>query len=265
LTTGEPVKGQAARFDVTWAEGQAPDERYVDFVYQPLREEDNSISGIIVLGVDVTENKRAQKALIQNEKLAAVGRLSASIAHEINNPLGAVTNLLYLAGLASSMGEVQDYLHRADSELRRISAITNQTLSFSKQSAMKTVDGAELLGGVINVFQSRLLNGRVRVEQRVRSHDPIRCCEGEIRQVLSNLVSNAIESMQSLGRTAAFAEPMRDELVERKKRSDYYGRGHRDRHSPGCSEKDIRAFLYDQRTSGTWTRTIGEPRHRHSP
>jgi len=184
---------------VTWAEGQAPDERYVDFVYQPLREEDNSISGIIVLGVDVTENKRAQKALIQNEKLAAVGRLSASIAHEINNPLGAVTNLLYLAGLATSLDEVRDYLHRADSELRRISAITNQTLSFSKQSAMKTVDGAELLGGVINVFQSRLLNGRVQVEQRVRSHDPIRCCEGEIRQVLSNLVSNAIESMQSSG------------------------------------------------------------------
>ena len=199
FATGEPVRGQAARFDVTWAEGQVPDERYVDFVYQPLREEDNSISGIIVLGVDVTENKRAQKALVQNEKLAAVGRLSASIAHEINNPLGAVTNLLYLAGLASSMGEVQDYLHRADSELRRISTITNQTLSFSKQSTMKTVDGAELLGGVINVFQSRLLNGRVRVEQRVRSHDPIRCCEGEIRQVLSNLVSNAIESMQSSG------------------------------------------------------------------
>ena len=199
FATGEPVRGQAARFDVTWAEGQVPDERYVDFVYQPLREEDNSISGIIVLGVDVTENKRAQKALIQNEKLAAVGRLSASIAHEINNPLGAVTNLLYLAGLASSMGEVQDYLHRADSELRRISTITNQTLSFSKQSTMKTVDGAELLGGVINVFQSRLLNGRVRVEQRVRSHDLIRCCEGEIRQVLSNLVSNAIESMQSSG------------------------------------------------------------------
>jgi signal transduction histidine kinase len=200
FTTGEPVSRQGSRFDLIWAEGQAPDERYLDFVYQPLREEDGSVSGIIALGVDVTENKRAQKALIQNEKLAAVGRLSASIAHEINNPLGAVTNLLYLAGLTGSLSEVQDYLHRADSELRRISAITNQTLSFSKQSSsMKTVNGAELLGGVIDIFQSRLLNGRVRVEQRVRSHDPIRCSEGEIRQVLSNLISNAIESMQSSG------------------------------------------------------------------
>jgi signal transduction histidine kinase len=200
FTTGEPVSRQGSRFDLIWAEGQAPDERYLDFVYQPLREEDGSISGIIALGVDVTENKRAQKALIQNEKLAAVGRLSSYIAHEINNPLGAVTNLLYLAGMASSMGEVQDFLHRADSELRRISAITNQTLSFSKQSANpKPISCEELIDGVVNIYQSRLLNGRVRVEQRIRAHRAITCVEGEIRQVLSNLVSNAIESMQSPG------------------------------------------------------------------
>jgi signal transduction histidine kinase len=200
IATGEPVKGQGARFDVTWAEGQAPDERYLDFVYQPLREEDGSISGVIVLGVDVTENRRAQKALVQNEKLAAVGRLAASIAHEINNPLGAVTNLLYLARSATSSIEVQDFLDRADSELRRISAITNQTLSFSKQSAtIKTIRSAELIGGVINIYQSRLLNGRVTVEQRTRSDQAITCVEGEIRQVLSNLVSNAIESMQNTG------------------------------------------------------------------
>lgn len=200
LATGEPVKGQGARFDLTWASGQAPDERYVDFLYQPLREEDNSISGIMVLGVDVTQHKRAQRALIQNEKLAAIGRLSASIAHEINNPLGAVTNLLYLAKMENTSIEVRDFLDRADSELRRISTITNQTLSFSKQPAsMKTVHSSELLGGVVNIFHSRLLTGRVRVEQRIRSHHPISCFEGEIRQVLSNLVSNAIESMQNSG------------------------------------------------------------------
>ena len=200
IATGEPVRGQGARFDLTWAEGQAPDERYLDFVYQPLREEDGSISGIIVLGVDVTENKRAHEALVRNEKLAAIGRLSASIAHEINNPLAAVTNLLYLARLASSLIEVQDFVYRADRELRRISAITNQTLSFSKQSASKkSVNGAELLEGVINIFQSRLTNGRVSVAQRIRSQEPVVCFEGEIRQVLSNLVSNAIESMQNSG------------------------------------------------------------------
>ena len=200
IATGEPVRGQGARFDLIWAEGQAPDERYLDFVYQPLREEDGSISGIIVLGVDITENERAQKALIQNEKLAAVGRLSASIAHEINNPLAAVTNLLYLARLASASIEVQHYLDRADSELRRISAITNQTLSFSKQSAnFKPISPTELVDGVVNIYQSRLSNGRVRVELRIRAAHSVTCCEGEIRQVLSNLVSNAIEFMQSSG------------------------------------------------------------------
>lgn len=200
FVSGEPIHGQGARFDLTWAEDQAPDERYVDFVYQPLREEDGTTSGIIVMGVDITENKRAQKALIQNEKLAAVGRLSAAIAHEINNPLGAVTNLLFLARVASSSRDVQDYLAQADSELRRISAITNQTLSFSKQSAnLKPVSSSELIEGVLNIYQSRLANCRVRVEQRLRAHRPITCFEGEIRQVLSNLVSNAIESMQSAG------------------------------------------------------------------
>ncbi|MGA2849891.1 MAG: ATP-binding protein [Terracidiphilus sp.] len=198
--TGEPFRGQGVRYAVTWAEGQAPDERFVDFVYQPLHEEDNSISGIIAIGVDVTENKRAHMALLQNERLAAIGRLSASIAHEINNPLGAVTNLLFLAKVSGASDEVQGFLDRADIELRRISVITNQTLSFGKQSAsMKTVDIAELLEGVISIYQSRLLNGHVRVERRIGSHQPIACLEGEIRQVLSNLVSNALESMQSTG------------------------------------------------------------------
>ena len=198
--TGEPFRGQGVRYAVTWAEGQAPDERFVDFVYQPLREEDNSISGIIAIGVDVTENKRAHMALLQNEKLAAIGRLSASIAHEINNPLGAVTNLLFLAKVSGASDEVQGFLDRADIELRRISAITNQTLSFGKQSAdMKTVDIAELLESVINIFQSRLVNGRVRIERRIGSHQPIACFEGEVRQVLSNLVSNALESMPTKG------------------------------------------------------------------
>jgi signal transduction histidine kinase len=197
IRTGTPITKQGARFDLTLAAGQAPDERYLDFVYQPLREEDGSISGIIVLGVDITDSKRAQKALIQNEKLAAVGRLAASIAHEINNPLGAVTNLLYLARVDSTSTEVRDLLDRADIELRRISAITNQTLSFSKQpSNLKPVSSAELIDGVIDIYHSRLLNGRVRVEKRIRTDQPIMCFEGEIRQVLSNLISNAIESMQ---------------------------------------------------------------------
>jgi len=198
--TGQSVAGHDARFDLTWAEGHEPDERYLDFVYQPLREDDNSISGVIILGVDVTENKRAQKALIQNEKLAAVGRLAASIAHEINNPLTAVTNLLYLARCAGSQEQVRDFLDRADDELRRISVITNQTLTFSKKAIHpQSVLGADLIESVVNVYRSRLLNGHVSLERRIRSGRQIACFEGEIRQVLNNLVGNAIDAMHGRG------------------------------------------------------------------
>src|SRR6201999_4428264 len=80
---GEPYVGYSSRFDVYAGEGVPPDERYVDFVYQPLRESDDTISGIIVLGVDVTDRKRAQDGLLQAEKLAEGGRLARSIGHEI--------------------------------------------------------------------------------------------------------------------------------------------------------------------------------------
>src|SRR6201996_1819417 len=115
---GEPSVGYSSRFDVYAGEGVPPDERYVDFVYQPLRESDDTISGIIVLGVDVTDRKRAQDVLLQTEKLAAVGRLASSIAHEINNPLESVTNLLYLAQQTAVNPLPRQYLTTAEMELR---------------------------------------------------------------------------------------------------------------------------------------------------
>ena len=95
--TGEPFFAQSYPVDIQRSSGQPLERRFLDFVYQAMREPDRRISGIIVLGVDVTERKRAEEALRNTEKLAAVGRLAASIAHEINNPLEAVTNLIYLS------------------------------------------------------------------------------------------------------------------------------------------------------------------------
>jgi signal transduction histidine kinase len=94
--TGEPFAANSLLINLARTPGEPLEARYVDFVYQPMREADGTISGILALGVDVTERRRTENALLQSEKLAAVGRLSASIAHEINNPLEAVTNLLYL-------------------------------------------------------------------------------------------------------------------------------------------------------------------------
>jgi len=95
--TGESLAASSQPIELARRSGQPLERRYVDFVYQAIREPDGAISGIMVLGVDVTQRKQAEDALRTTEKLVAVGRLAASIAHEINNPLEAVTNLHFLA------------------------------------------------------------------------------------------------------------------------------------------------------------------------
>ena len=156
--------------------------------------------GIAVFFHDVTDRRKADAALIKSEKLAAVGRLAASIAHEINNPLESVTNLLYLARASSDLEEVQQYLSTADRELRRAAAITSQTLRFHKQSSSPTeIISQELIDDVLSIYQSRIVNSHVHIEKRERTKDTVRCFEGEIRQVLNNLVGNAIDAMHPEG------------------------------------------------------------------
>ena len=149
---------------------------------------------------DVTREKQTTAALIQTEKLAAVGRLAASIAHEINNPLEAVTNLLYLAQGSEQIDEVKEYLTIAEAELQRVSVISRQTLRFYKQSsAPREVTFSDLIGTVLAVHHGRMENPRVEVERRDRTNTSFSCFDGEIRQVLNNLVGNAVDAMGSKG------------------------------------------------------------------
>ena len=161
-----------------------------------------SKDGIVVFSRDITKLKHATAAVLQNEKLAAVGRLASSIAHEINNPLEAVTNLLYLANTSEDLEEARPYLRNADIELRRASVITQQTLRFHRQATRPTqVTFAELVKGILTGQHSRLANSGAEVEERNRASRPVLCMEGEVRQVLSNLVSNAIDAMSGGGGT----------------------------------------------------------------
>jgi len=197
---GERYAGREVRYDVYKGEGQPPDERYLDFIYEPLREEDGSISGIITLGVDVTERKLAQEVLLKTEKLAAVGRLASSIAHEINNPLESVMNLLYIARREDDLNAVRDFLDVAERELQRVSAITNQTLNFHRQSSdPREITCLELFSEVLQIYQGKLVNSNVTIEKCKRAERGVRCFEGEIRQVLSNVLGNAIDAMRPEG------------------------------------------------------------------
>ncbi len=199
--TGEPYVGRGIPIQLARLPDHPLELRYLDFVYQPKREPDGSVSGIIVLGVDVTDARRSEQILLQSEKLNAVGRLASSIAHEINNPLEAVTNLIYLAQSAAVNPETRHYLATAEIELRRVSAIANQTLRFHRQSTNPTpVLAAGLIDATLPLYQSRISNAHVKVERRDRARRPVTCLDGEIRQVLSNLIANAVDALSGTER-----------------------------------------------------------------
>jgi two-component system NtrC family sensor kinase len=164
------------------------------------------------------ESQKAAKALMQSEKLAAVGRLASSLAHEINNPLEAVTNLLYLSKQrATNDSDLAGWLDQADQELRRVSIVANQTLRFHKQASKpQAITCLSLFSTTLNVYESRIKNAGITIEKRKRANEPVECFEGDIRQVLSNLVSNAIDAMTAGGRLIVRSRKGRDWQTGRK-------------------------------------------------
>jgi PAS domain S-box-containing protein len=175
-------------------------KRHWQVEYVPVCAADGTVSVIVATSAEITAVKQMEKALIQGEKLAIVGRLTALIAHEINNPLECVMNLLYLARTSNSVADIHPFLDIAEHELRRVSAITNQSLRFYKQSSHPTSAGCEeLIEGVVTIYTSRLANAQIVVEKRNRASAPVLCFEGEIRQVLNNLIGNAIDAMAPRG------------------------------------------------------------------
>ncbi len=149
---------------------------------------------------NMEQRRLAEEALRKSEKLAVAGRLAASIAHEINNPLEAVTNLLYLIEQSPNLAEAQKYCRIAESELKRVSEITTQTLRFYRQqSQATTVDVAELAESVLSLYQGRLHANSVRVVRDFGAPAKLLCFAGELRQVMANLISNALDSMRDGG------------------------------------------------------------------
>jgi PAS domain S-box-containing protein len=176
------------------------EHRYWTVSYFPVIGPDGTIQAITAASLEVTQQKKIEKALVQSEKLAVAGRMAASIAHEINNPLESVTNLVYLANNSDDLAESKRYTEMAARELRRVAAITSQTLRFHKQlTSPQEVRAKNLIDNVLSLYEGRIANSAVQVEERRRALTTVRCFEGEIRQVLSNLVSNALDAMHGSG------------------------------------------------------------------
>ncbi|MGA8086023.1 MAG: ATP-binding protein [Terracidiphilus sp.] len=168
--------------------------------------------GIILYCRNTTEARKAEQALRRSEQLAAAGRLAASIAHEINNPLEAVTNLLFLAktdaGLSSSS---KDLLEIADKELQRLSHITARSLKFYRQRtapAFTALD--EVIDSVIYFHDPAIRVRNIAIERRYHSAPAVLCHPGEIQQVFTNLVSNALDALPEKGRLALAVRPALD-------------------------------------------------------
>ncbi|HLJ79370.1 MAG TPA: ATP-binding protein [Acidobacteriaceae bacterium] len=145
---------------------------------------------------------QAQEALRRSEKLAVTGRLAASIAHEINNPLEAVTNLLYLIRLSPDSEKARKYLSEAEQELARVAEITKQTLRFYREPNHPVdtdVDG--VVRSVLVLYNSRLADANIAVQLESEPDSAmVLASPGELRQVVANIVGNAIDAMRRGGR-----------------------------------------------------------------
>lgn len=158
------------------------------------------------------ERNRAENALKTAEKLATLGRIAAMIAHEINNPLEAVTNVLYLLQHHPTLDEeARSYIDIADQELVRVTNIVRQALSFSRAGGDPSwVRPVDILKNVLDLHHSRIETSQVSIDRRFRFDGHIEAVEGELRQVFSNLVMNAVDAVGRGGRVYVDVAAWRD-------------------------------------------------------
>ena len=166
----------------------------------PVRDQHGTVVEWFGAASDITARKQAEHALLWSEKLAVVGRLASSIAHEINNPLEAVTNLLYLAE-QSADAETRQLLETAQQELRRVSHITTNTLQFNRQKSVpESIDICSMMQSVLDLYRGRFIQAGIQVSLETKACPSLQALGGEIRQVFANLVGNALDAMGQSGK-----------------------------------------------------------------
>jgi PAS domain S-box-containing protein len=173
----------------------------VSLTISPMKDDYGRVIGAAKIVRDITEKKKIDRALRVTEKLAAAGRLAATVAHEINNPLEAVTNLVYLAKVdVHNTERVTEYLEMASRELDRVAHITRQTLGFYRDtSSASRVSVTHILDDLLSFYERRFESRKISVVKQYDQNLEVTALVGELRQAFSNLIGNAIDAMPGGG------------------------------------------------------------------
>jgi PAS domain S-box-containing protein len=175
----------------------------VSITVSPIRDETGTIIGASKIVRNISDRKRIEHLLIQAEKLAVTGRMAASIAHEINNPLESLMNLVYLARQNTPEASVaHKYLITAEGELERLTHIARQTLGFYRETGRYfDVQLHELIETVLSVYQAKIISSGITLDCVFAKVPDIGVSRGEVIQIFSNVIGNAIDAMRTTGGT----------------------------------------------------------------
>jgi PAS domain S-box-containing protein len=183
----------------------------VSLTVSPIKDEHGTVIGAAKIARDITQQKKMEEALRTSEKLASVGRLAATIAHEINNPLEAITNFIYLAKQHPNLPEkVQRYLNLADHELGRVAHLAQQTLGFYRDTSQPVeLAVSEVVEDVLTIYEGKFKYKRLMIDRQIEPNLTIYTSQGELKQILSNLVANAIDASHDRGKIVIRARASR--------------------------------------------------------
>src|SRR5271170_4114935 len=172
----------------------------VSLTVSPIKDEEGRVIGASKILRDVSTRKRIEQSLLQAEKIAATGRMAATIAHEVNNPLEAVMNLLYLLRTKITDDEGRDFLATAEEELGRVSHIAKQTLGYYREHAAASVASvSEIAEHALTIYEPRSPAAGITITKSIHPSTKIVLRRGEMMQVISNLLANSIYAMPSGG------------------------------------------------------------------
>jgi len=198
METGEPVLPTTRLILVRNDGSEIP----VSLGASPFRDEKGNAIGVVIVLRDLTQQRLSERALQSSEKLASIGRVAASVAHEIHNPLDALGNLLYLLEHQSMEESAKTYVRLAREELERVTSISEQMLTFSREARQpQRVCLGQVMEDVLTLFMPRIRRMSVVLVKQYSVQDGVVVAlPGEMRQVFSNLVGNALDAMNGPGR-----------------------------------------------------------------